>query len=814
MPASGDSNSAEPLAESENKPYIQTPWTFGDAMLSPTRALRSNTWKNTLLLPQSSFPPRPLVRERAQYLVRCSTELYQWQRTRRNAAQAELFVLHDGPPFANGPLHIGHALNKILKDITCRFQLSLGKKVRYVPGWDCHGLPIEIKALEQLKARTRGFDAKSASPSQIREAARALANDAVAVQKESFQQWGIMADWKNAWKTMGGDYEMRQLSVFRNLVKAGFIHRREKPVYWSPSSETALAEAELQYREDHVSMAAYVAYPIGFEFVIDGEPLPVRALVWTTTPWTLPANRAIAVHTDLEYCIVRTPETGCLIIAQSRLEEVAKVVHLGEDYEILTNVMGEELVGLKYRDAVFGTDQPDRPILHAVFVSGTTGTGMVHIAPGHGMDDYELCQQHGISGPAPVDSAGRFTDSQHPVLVGKEVLTHGTDAVLRLLYAKDYLMSHGGHRHKYPYDWRTHKPVIVRATQQWFADIGSALQSAAVDALASVRFIPESGQDRLKGFVKSRPEWCISRQRVWGVPIPALYHKTSGEAILTAESVDHIIAEIRTSGTSAWWSDPEDDPRWIAPSLIKEYGRGALSRGRDTMDVWFDSGTSWTQMLPRDDTPLADVYLEGTDQHRGWFQSSLLTCVAHKAAIDHEKHDHKAPFHTLITHGFVLDEKGNKMSKSLGNVVSPDAIITGTFLSEGGERCEALGPDALRLWVASSDYTSDVKVTKEVVRNVHSMLKKYRTTFKFLLGILPDAPLPIINTDFECQHRIALLQLQETYALVCSYYGRFEYAKAMSEIDRYVTKNLSAFYFEVVKDAIYLERGKARKNAL
>ncbi|KAL8869174.1 MAG: hypothetical protein Q9174_004468, partial [Haloplaca sp. 1 TL-2023] len=822
MSASGKSKSAEaPTAKrASEKPDIQRPWTSRDAMLSPTRALRSNTWKQTLLLPYSSFPPRPLLQERAKYRDRCSTELYKRQRTSRNPTHDKPFVLHDGPPFANGPLHIGHALNKILKDITCRFQVSLGKKVHYVPGWDCHGLPIENKVLEVVKAQNPGFDVKLATASQIREAAKKLAEHAVAKQRETFQQWGIMADWENAWKTMDWDYEMRQLSVFSNLVKAGFIHRREKPVYWSPSSETALAEAELHYRENHVSTAAYVAYPMDYQPQIDGKTLSVRALIWTTTPWTLPANRAIAVHKDIEYCVVSTAESGCLVIARSRLEEVAKMVHLGEDYEILMSIMGHELVGQTYQDAVFGAELPIRHVLHAAFVSEATGTGMVHIAPGHGMDDYELCQQHNISGPAPVDSAGRFTASQHHTLAGQEVLAGGTEAVLRLLYAQDYLMSHGKHQHRYPYDWRTHKPVIVRATPQWFADMGPTFQSAAVDALASVKFIPESGRDRLKGFVTSRPEWCISRQRVWGVPIPALYHKTTGEAILTPESVDHIISEIRTRGTNVWWSDPEDDPRWIEPSLVEAYGSGALSRGKDTMDVWFDSGTSWTQMNQGDDTlslPTADVYLEGTDQHRGWFQSSLLTYVAQGAALDDEKADHRAPFDTLITHGFVLDEKGNKMSKSLGNVVSPDAIITGSFLSNGQETGEALGPDTLRLWVASSDYTSDVKVNKEVVKNMYSVLKKYRITFKFLLGNLQhfsSASSRIDVQNFECQHRIALIQLQETFAHVHNCYGRFEYAKAMSEIDRYVTKDLSAFYFEMIKDALYLDRGVARDNAL
>lgn len=809
------------LEASESYIDFHSPWTGGKAMPSPTRSLLSSTWGSTLLLPKSSFPPRALARDRQTYLSRCTDDLYRWQRTTRKAARHGQFVLHDGPPFANGPLHIGHALNKILKDITCRFQLSLGKRVRYVPGWDCHGLPIEIKALEHLKAQHPSLDVKSARPIHIRKAARKLAEAAVAVQKKSFQQWGVMADWNNAWKTMDWDFELRQLKVFNSLVKAGLIHRRFKPVYWSPSSETALAEAELEYREDHPSTAAFVKYPLNMELAVDGDSSTVNALIWTTTPWTLPANRAIAVKLDLEYCIISTTKHGRLVIARSTLKDVAHNARLGEDFEILDSILGRDLIRQTYRDPIFGADSPSRPILDATFVSDSTGTGLVHIAPGHGMEDYELCLQHGILAFAPVNDAGLFTSMalpKHPyVLDAKAVLTDGSEAVLRLLDYNGSLVREYEYRHKYPYDWRSKLPVIIRATEQWFANVGR-IQASALESLDDVQFLPKSGQDRLRSFVRNRHEWCISRQRAWGVPIPALYLEESGKAIMTVDSVEHIISEIKKRGTSAWWSDPEVDARWIAPTLSAEHGTSKFRRGKDTMDVWFDSGTSWTQMLKDGEDPIcapADVYLEGTDQHRGWFQSSLLTYAARQATSETEPHLVEAPFKTLITHGFVLDSKGRKMSKSIGNVTSPTEIMAGTLLPLVGGHFEAMGPDALRLWVASSDYTSDVRVNVEVLRGIHTVLKKYRTMFKFILGNLEDlvAMPKVLPSGLSCQHRIALLQLHRIFDNVHQYYGRHDYSRAVNEVNFYVTSHLSSFYLEVVKDALYLERGEARVEA-
>ena len=777
------------------------------------------SWASTLFLPKTAFPARALV-DGPNYLEKCTDKLYQWQS--RTRSPTKLFVLQDGPPFANGPLHLGHALNKILKDITCRFELSLGKKVDFIPGWDCHGLPIEIKAIEKLRAeQTDGktlLGHGAINPLDIRKAARTLAHDAFLAQRKSFREWGIAADWDNAWKTMDSDFELRQMDVFSSMVKKGLISRKFKPVYWSPSSLTALAEAELEYRDEHESTAAYIAYPV--RIVRQQQVIEARAVIWTTTPWTLPANRAIAVRSDQEYCIVKTSKFGRLILAKSILGEANQF--LDNELEIISSLPGKDLIGQKYTDCLFGSGEYDRQILDASFVSSTTGTGLVHIAPGHGMDDYELCQHHGIDAFSPVDDAGRFsapvTESRSDWLEGKAVLHEGNAAVLSLFSANGLLVKQHQFRHKYPYDWRTKQPVIIRATEQWFADVGH-IREAALKSLESVKFTPKTGNERLKSFVKNRSEWCISRQRAWGVPIPALYSKADGKAIMTDDSVEHIISVIKDRGIDAWWSDHEDDPRWIAPTLSIDCGPDGFRRGKDTMDVWFDSGTSWTLMRKLGESqtcPTADVVLEGTDQHRGWFQSSLLTYVSQQPASESNTSSPVAPFKALITHGFVLDSAGLKMSKSIGNVISPDEIMAGTLLpKKQKKRPDAMGPDALRLWVASSDYTSDVKVNTAVLQSIHMTLAKYRVTFRFILGVLKDfnGPFETLPETLGSPHRLALLQLREAFSKVHDSYGKREYNRAISDINRYITKDLSAFYMEIVKDALYADRGDVRWQA-
>jgi isoleucyl-tRNA synthetase len=773
----------------------------------------AKSWSSTLRLPKSTFPARAAPADLQKYLKQSA------------------FVIHDGPPYANGDLHVGHALNKILKDIINRQQLQRGRRIWYIPGWDCHGLPIEQKAFEY-----HGWSVENKPDAvQVRKAAASLANDAVEKQMAGFRSWAVMGAWDHHWKTMDRSFERRQLSVFQVMARDGLIYRKHKPVYWSPSSRSALAEAELEYKDDHISKAALVKFPLDSESPLCEEK-QVSLLIWTTTPWTLPANQAIAVNRALDYVIANSATHGKLLVARSRVQAVEGM--LGQELPIWkSGVDVDDLLQSLYH-GLDTFEDVQRPIIHADFVSAETGTGLVHCAPGHGMEDYEALQPQIRSGlvqiRAPVDDEGKFTAEACPIypelLCGKDVFGEGNATVIATLQRVGSLLAVQDYKHKYPYDWRTKQPVLVRATAQWFADLNN-IKHHALKALDDVEFRPETGRSRLRSFVESRSEWCISRQRSWGVPIPALYHKETGEAILTDASVKHIITLISKRGTDAWWSDPADDAAWVEPGLAA----AQYLRGTDTMDVWFDSGTSWSMINSKrplnvtlqESSQVADVYLEGTDQHRGWFQSSLLTSVAAQKATN-PKLTPKSPFRKLLTHGFTLDGAGKKMSKSVGNVISPEQIITGEFELPGkttdsiivanskpqktsipskkrGHAAGSLGPDALRLWVASSDWSKDVVVSETIVKTVHASLHKYRVTFKLLLGALKgfqsgdlDNRVSIYTAD-----RLALLQLYHVCTEVRRAFRQSEFHKAVATINKWINADFSAFYVEAIKDTIY-----------
>lgn len=793
----------------------------------------AKSWSSTLRLPKSTFPARAAPADLAKYLKRSTDDLYTWQAQDR--AKLPPFVLHDGPPYANGDLHVGHALNKILKDIINRTQLLQGRRIDYVPGWDCHGLPIEQKAFEH-----HGWSVENKPDAvQVRQAATSFANDAVEKQMAGFRSWAVMGAWDRHWKTMDKDFELRQLKIFRDMAKHGLIYRRHKPVYWSPSSRTALAEAELEYRDDHISKAALVKFPLDSASDSGGGE-PISLLIWTTTPWTLPANQAVAINRALNYVIVHSAKHGKLLLASSRVQAVEAM--LGHELPIWKNAVDvDDLLQSSY----YGLDRFDnaqRPIIHADFVSAEAGTGLVHCAPGHGMEDYEVLQPHIRSGvvqvKAPVDDEGNFTAeaslTDPDLLHGKSVFGEGNETIIATLQQAGSLLAVHEYKHKYPYDWRTKQPILIRATAQWFADL-TDIKNDALKALDTVEFLPKTGQSRMRSFVESRSEWCISRQRSWGVPIPALYRKDTGEALLTETSVTHIIDVLSKRGTDAWWSDAADDAAWVEPGL----DASRYLRGMDTMDVWFDSGTSWSSIdekrpfnFERNEwSQVANVFLEGTDQHRGWFQSSLLTSVATQKAR-YPKGMPRAPFRQLITHGFTLDGAGKKMSKSIGNVISPEQIITGEFelpgkltpdststtkrklpktplpLKKRGHAAGSLGPDALRLWVASSDWSKDVVVSETIVKTVHASLHKYRVTFKLLLGALEGFPPSDLITFPVSRHtvdRLALLQLHHVCTEVRQAFDSFEYHKAVTAINKWMNAELSAFYIEAIKDTLYCD---------
>lgn len=728
---------------------------------------------------------------RNKQLLEQATALYQNQKSER-AADAP-FVFQDGPPYANGPLHTGHSVNKVLKDMIVRSRIQRGRHVRYQWGYDCHGLPIELKAIE------KNGSAQIPDRATVRHLARKLAQKTIKQQEEGFRSFGVVGE-SEPYRTMDAKYVASQLRVFKAMVRGGFVYRRNKPVYWSPSSKTALAESELEYRDDHVSTAAYVKFPIVSDWTsipgLEQLKKPLFAAIWTTTPWTLVANRAIAVHEELKYTVLEIDDYA-ILVASSRADVLSNF--LPNAKVVAEGIMGGQLTSLEYINKLQGDMALPQKILHGDFVTADAGTGLVHSAPGHGHEDYENCLKHGIEAFSPVDDAGFYVKSAlsglDPSQIPDTDVMSSSQSILDLI-TEDVLHTHKL-VHKYPYDWRTKKPVIIRATRQWFADLGK-IKDDALKALKEVEFVPPSGRARLEAFIKGRNEWCISRQRSWGVPIPALYDE-SGEAIMTEESIEHIVSifESESDGLEKWFTDDITDRRWFAPSA-----QNAVTRGLDTMDVWFDSGTSWTQSPAP-----ADVYLEGTDQHRGWFQSSLLTYIAAQRA---KKEDAPpvAPFKTIITHGFTLDAEGRKMSKSLGNTISPDDIMQGTLLpplkargkAQAGVQHDALGPDALRLWIASVDFRTDIAVGPASLQPAHSAYTKYRSILKMLLGSMrPEArSAPLTKLD-----HMAILQLQETMAQVKDAIDKYEFHRAVGTINRWVGLELSAFYLEALKDRLY-----------
>ncbi|KAI8366718.1 tRNA synthetases class I-domain-containing protein [Radiomyces spectabilis] len=709
-----------------------------------------NAYSDTLLLPKTDFPLRANAVQREHlFRERCTSELYPWQ-LKHNPK--DLFILHDGPPYANGNLHAGHAMNKILKDIVNRYKVLQGHKVMYRPGWDCHGLPIEMKALEEILVTQA-----QPSESKIRQLSRKRALREYEKQKEGFMSWGVMGDWDNPYLTLSKDYEVRQLRLFLDMIKKNYIYRQLKPVYWSPSSKSALAESELEYEEKHESRSIHVRFPFtlasSWQKHVDNKT--IYALIWTTTPWTIPSNKAsmnirtllfsaIAVHPQLSYSlveVVRGDQAGCYVIGTDRLQSLCAEMGVpDEDVRVLDTVLGEQLVGSSYKHPLMGGVSP---LIAGEHVTNESGTGLVHTAPGHGMEDYEACMALGIEPFSPVDDEGRFTKEVGLGLEGKFAFTEGNSAIIEALKDAGSLVMERTYIHKYPYDWRTKQPVMLRATAQWFANVEN-LQKAAVEALEG-----------------------------------------------------HIIKLFEERGSDIWWTE-KDDQVFVAPEYRQDGKK--YKRGYDTMDVWFDSGTSWTMLrdMPGRDPslPVADVYLEGSDQHRGWFQSSLLTSSD-----------------TLVTHGFTLDENGRKMSKSLGNTIEP------SFITHGGKdkkKNPAYGSDVLRLWVASSEYTKDFTIGPTVIAQVSDAMRKFRVTARFLLGNLNNfsAKDCVPYNELQEVDRYMLHELYHFNHRVTQAYDNFVFNRAIQHVQNFVTNDLSAFYFDVIKDRLYNEKALSTKRRM
>lgn len=755
----------------------------------------SGSYKDTVNLPKTNFDMRANAIKREPEIQKFWEENKIYDRLSENNP-GEIFILHDGPPYANGSLHIGHALNKILKDIINRYQLLKGRKVRYVPGWDCHGLPIELKVLQNMKSAER----QNLTSLQLRQKAEEFALTTVNDQRQNFQRYGIWGDWNHPYLTLKPAYEAAQIGVFGQMFLKGYIYRGLKPVHWSPSSKTALAEAELEYPEGHVSRSIYAAFAVT-SLAETVKPLLVEYLsdlgvaIWTTTPWTIPGNLAVAVNADLNYAVVEVSPSEAkaqsnfkyLIVAADLVERLSST--LGVELTVKATFKGNDLEHTTYRHPLFDRESPI--VVGGDYITTESGTGLVHTAPGHGQEDYIVGQRYGLPILAPVDDNGNFTEEAGQ-FAGLNVLGDGNQAVIDALAAAGSLLKEEPYPHKYPYDWRTKKPTIFRATEQWFASV-EGFREEALKAIATVKWIPAQGENRITPMVAERSDWCISRQRSWGVPIPVFYDEATGEVLLNEEIINHVQGIIAEKGSDAWWELSVEE---LLPESYRQNGK-SYRRGTDTMDVWFDSGSSWAsvvQQRPELRYP-ADIYLEGSDQHRGWFQSSLLTSVAVNDI---------APYKTVLTHGFALDEQGRKMSKSEGNVVDPNTII------EGGKNQKvepAYGADVLRLWVSSVDYSGDVRIGKNIIKQMNDVRGKIRNTARFLLGSLDDFD-PEKNTvpfeELPELDRYMLHRITEVFEEVTEAFESFQFFRFFQTVQNFCVVDLSNFYLDVAKDRLYI----------
>ena len=770
-----------------------------------------NVYGHTVLLPETGFDMRANSTTK-EPLMQAWWEEHGVYEEIASRTDVPTFTLHDGPPYANGDLHIGHALNKILKDFVNRYEALDGKRVRYVPGWDCHGLPIELKVLQSVDAEKR----KELTPIKLRKKAAAFAKKTVDAQRVQFKRYGVFGDWSDPYLTLLPEYEAAQMEVFGKMFLNGHVYRGKKPVHWSPSSMTALAEAELEYPEGHVSQSVYVAFPVASvdecEASEEQKALLVNSslAVWTTTPWTMPANAAVAVNDQLDYAVVKVAKLAdgdgsespsesdpgsdasafvgkTLVVAQGLVAEAARKWNV--ELETLCVLKGSALEGITYAHPMY--DRVSPVVVGGDYITTETGTGLVHTAPGHGQEDYMTGLKFGLPLLSPVDDRGDFTDEAGEALTGLNVLGDGNAKCIELLRANDGLILQESYGHKYPYDWRTKRPTIFRATSQWFASV-EGFRDDALAALDGIEFIPASGSKRMRPMVSGRNDWCISRQRSWGVPIPCFYDAENGEALMDASVIEHVTNIVREKGTDAWW---EMDVVDLLPEEHKAKA-ASLKKGTDTMDVWFDSGSSWNGVVKaRGLNYPADLYLEGSDQHRGWFQSSLLTSVAANGA---------APYKTILTHGFVLDEKGYKMSKSLGNVVDPRLVI------EGGKNLKtepAYGADTLRLWVASADYTSDVLIGANVLKQTSDAYRKLRGTLRFLMGNVGDfdpAKDATPYDDLPPFDKYVLRRTAEFVAETKKAYEAYAYASAVTATQTFVAF-LSNVFLDVSKDRLYVD---------
>jgi len=744
----------------------------------------SEDYGKTLNLPKTAFPMRGGLPEKEPQMLKVWQEkdIYK-KRLERNKHKGKKFVLHDGPPYANGGIHLGTALNKVLKDIILRYYDMKGYYTPYIPGWDTHGLPTELKAIKE-----KGLNRHEVGPVVFREACEEIARKYLDEQRGSFKRLGVMADWDNPYITLEPEFEAKQIEVFGQMAKLGCIYKGMRPVYWCASCETALAEAEIEYQDDH-GTSIYVKFPVkddkgklnGIVDTLDN----LYVVIWTTTTWTLPGNLAISLNPEFLYVVVEA-NSERYILAKELVENVMKASNISE-YKILGEILGSEL---EYVVCAHPFLDRESLVIVGNHVTLEAGTGCVHTAPGHGAEDFDVCRKYPEIGMVvPVDDKGHMTDEagQFAGLYYKAA----NKAILQTLKDTNLLLAEEPIEHSYPHCWRCKDPIIYRATEQWFISIDK-FRRQALEAIKDVRWIPSWGEDRITKMVEDRGDWCISRQRIWGLPIPIFYCRDCGKEIINDETINAIKTLFAKEGSNAWFKYEAKD---ILPEGYKcECGGSDFKKENDIMDVWFDSGSSHIAVAeanPELGWPV-DMYLEGSDQHRGWFQSSLLTATAVKG---------RAPYRQVLTHGYVVDGQGRKMSKSLGNGIDPMDI------------CKQYGADILRLWVSSSDYKVDIRISNDILKQLTESYRKIRNTARFILGNISDFDPnkdSVPYSELEELDKWALLRMNQLVNKIEKAYSEYEFHAMLHAIHNFCVVDMSSFYLDVTKDRMYASEPDAK----
>ena len=752
--------------------------------------------KENLNLPKTSFSMKANLPHKEPSIVEFWDKINLYKQLREQSKGKEKFILHDGPPYANGYIHMGTALNKILKDVVTRFHQMNGKDSNYVPGWDCHGLPIEWKIEEQYKKDKKNKD--EVPISEFRKECREFANKWIDVQKKEFKRLGVVGDWENYYSTMSFDAEASIVRELGKFLLEGSLYKGFKPVLWSTVEKTALADAEVEYK-DHTSNTIYVG------FKVESSKIKIlndsQIIIWTTTPWTIPANRALAYNKNLDYTVIEINDSSSnfnnqkIVVASKLLDTIIKGCEL-KKYKKIDSFKGEDfketICSHPFKDLGY---EYQVPMLDAQFVTLEQGTGIVHCAPSHGPDDFNLCLKHGIKSVDTIDDNGRYT-KYIPKFEGIHIFKADEIIIEKLKECKK-LLSNGKLTHSYPHSWRSKAPLVHRATPQWFISMEShKLRNIALKAIDETKFYPRRGKIRIRSMIETRPDWCVSRQRVWGVPLPIFISKKTGEPLKDLEVIENIAKIYEKEGSDCWFSD---NPQRF---LGKKYNKEDFIKSNDIVEVWFDSGSTHTFVLEKrkDLKWPASMYLEGSDQHRGWFHSSLLeSCGTRK----------RAPYESVLSHGFVVDGKGLKMSKSTGNVISPNDIL------------KKYGADILRIWASASDYAEDLRIDFNILDQHAESYRKIRNTFRFLLGNLQDkkTDLDFTNLDISNWPELEIYMLHQIYELdkkIKNYFKEYSFHKLYKELLQFCSQDLSAFYFDIRKDALYCEpvNSKIRKASI